>query len=109
MYNITIYLSRVDYAYLLGALERNSKNVSLLGLNAHIGSMCLEALYVRKLSNLKKNALSRSKSPRQLTLKPHEAKALYDALRISDSPIAKVIFGHLDRALINAGFNNLSC
>ncbi|MCA0229856.1 MAG: hypothetical protein LCH91_05290 [Bacteroidetes bacterium] len=109
MDNITIKLYPIEYSYLFGALERNKKNVDLLGLNSHVGSLCLEALYVRKQNNLRRNALSRSKLPRQLTLKPIEARALYDALRISDSPFAKTIFGHLDRALINAGFNNLSC
>lgn len=107
--NITIKLYCNEYAFLFSFFEQNKENVDLMGLNAHVISLCLEALYERKRFNIKQNALSYSKSPRSLTLKPYEARALYDELRNLEFPVAKIIFGHLDRALINAGFNNLSC
>lgn len=109
MDNITIKLYPIEYGFLYGFLNGNNQTVSLMGLNSHISNLVMDQFYVRKGVNIKQNATSYTKKPRRLVLKPLEAKALYDSLRLIDYPVAKVIFGHLDRALINAGFNNLSC
>lgn len=110
MYNlptsISIELYPVDYSYLWGFLENNSKTVLEFGLNTHIGALVIEALYTRKYLMIRNGSFSSSKKPRRLTMKPLEAKALYEELKYADSPLATIILGHLDRALINAGFNN---
>ena len=109
MDNITIKLYQIEYSFLYEVLKRNNRNVELQGLNSHISNLVMDQFYVRKGGNIKHNATSYTKKPRRLVLKPVEAKALYESLRLIDYPVAKVIFGHLDRALINARFNNLSC
>lgn len=103
---ISIELYPVDYSYLWGFLENNSKNVLQLGLNTHIGALVIEALYTRKYLMIRNGSFSSSKKPRRLTMKPIEAKALYEELKFANSPLATIIFSHLDRALLNAGFRN---
>lgn len=103
---ISIELYPVDYSYLWGFLDNNSKTVLHFGLNTHIGALVIEAFYSRKYLMIRNSSFSSSKKPRRLTMKPLEAKALYDELKSADSPLAKIIFGHLDRALVNAGMNN---
>lgn len=103
---ITIKLYPIEYAALLGFLQRSTENTQVLGLNAHLNDIVLYSLYLRKWQMIQASMLYQTKKPRTITLKPHEAKALYEELRHTKEGMLSLILCHLDRALINQGFNN---
>ncbi len=107
--NVTIKLYPLEYTHLYWHLDKLAQNTEALGLNATVSSMVLSGFLKRKETTIMHNALSKKGKPRSLTLKPHEAKALYDELKLysySDVILGQ-IFGHLNRALINLGLNAL--
>ena len=107
--NVTIKLYPLEYTHLYWHLDKLANNAETLGLNATVNSMVLSIFLKRKEPAIINNALSKKGKPRSLTLKPHEAKALYHELKLysySDLILGQ-IFGHLNRALINLGFNTL--
>lgn len=105
---ITIKLYPFEYAILYEFLQHTEYNVSHLRLNSPINHMVLALYFEKKKNTIKNNALSKYKKPRSLTLKPTEAVALYHELRpiASINRVYRILLGHLDRALINAGMNN---
>ncbi|WP_428657601.1 hypothetical protein [Runella sp.] len=105
---VIIKLYSVEYAALFGHLHKISTHTGQLGLNSTVSHMVLYDLFWRKGHTIECNAKSKKSKPRSITLKPVEAKALYDELRphsYTDVLLCQ-IFGHLDRALLNLGFNN---
>ena len=107
--NVTIKLYQLEYVHLYCHLIKVSEHVEVLGINSTVNSMVLSVFFKRKKQTITTNAQSKNGKPRSLSLKPHEAKALYEELKLysySDVMLGQ-IFGHLNRALINLGFNTL--
>ena len=103
---VTIKLYPLEYASLYHHIRDLSENVITLGLTASVGSLLMYDFFCRKGDQIIRNA--RARKMRSISLKPHEARALYDELSIysTTNVIIGQIFGHLDRAMVNLGFKN---
>ena len=105
---VTVKLYPLEYASLFEHLSNLAKNAQEYGLNTTAGQLLLYDFFSRKWNMIGRNANNRKGKMRSLSLKPHEARALYDELRIYSNVDVVIgqIFGHLDRAMVNLGFKN---
>lgn len=105
---ITIKLYPSEYSLLYTHLEHIEANTSQLRLNSSIGHLVLAAFFHRKRETIKSNALSNKGKIRSISFKALEAVALYHELApfSRHHVLIRQLFGHLDRALVNAGMNN---
>lgn len=103
---VTVKLYPLEYAALYRHIRNLSENVITLGLTASVGSLLMYDFFCRKGDQIVRNA--RGRKMRSISLKPHEARALYDELRLYSSYdiVLGQIFGHLDLAMVNLGFQN---
>ena len=106
--NVTVKLYPLEYLSLYNHLTALFDNVKAQGLNASTGQLLLYDFFWRKGNQIVRNAQSRKGQMRSISLKPHEARALYEQLRIysTTNVIIAQIFGHLDRSMVNLGFQN---
>lgn|GEM_PF-3339657 len=106
--SISIKLLPLEYATLYTYLSRNYSQVESFGLNSRVNEILLYDFFIRRAHILNHHSHYHKGKARNLSLKATEARALYDELKpfsYTDVLIGQ-IFGHLDRSLINAGFNN---
>lgn len=105
---VTVKLYPLEYTHLFEHLSKLEKNVKAQGLNASTGHLLLYDFFWRKGNQIARNAKSRKGQARSLSLKPHEARAIYEDLRIYsyNHVFLGAIFWHLDRAMVNLGFQN---
>lgn len=109
---ISVKLYPVEYAALYTYMARTYNQVLSFGLNSRVNEILLHDLFYRRAHILKHNAQSHTGKARSISFKSTEARALYDELKPHShiDVLLGNVFGHLDRSLINAGFNNnLSC
>lgn len=105
---ISVKLLPIEYATLYTYLSRNFNQVESFGLNSRVNELLLHDLFFRRAHILNHHSHYNKGKARSITFKVTEARALYDELKpysYTDVLIGQ-IFGHLDRSLINAGFNN---
>lgn len=108
--NVTIKLYPMEYSQLYLHLAGVYNSAKSFGLNSSVSHILLHDLFCRKAYIINRNSHNPTGKLRSISFKPHEARALYDEL-ISYSNTNVVlgqIFGHLDRAMVNLGFNNKS-
>lgn len=104
---ITLKLYSTEYAALGSYLDDLQRNTIALGYNATTAHILLSEFFAKKTPQFIRNATTHSKIPRSIKLRPAEAKALYQELLYTDrNDFLQNIINHLDRALINQGFQN---